>query len=149
MATTNKASQKGPEPGAPGAAFPLEVNTTTDAPELAQVTPDRATPHDPRPDMPGAPTGLVGFASRDAVASITVLAQNAIVQGRTHPTAWEAALMQLSRQQTVNLHPSVASYKAEVLEFLRGRADMAAGLKEQENAEAVAAAKAANRAAEK
>lgn len=95
--------------------------TTAEGAEQAQEAPEAASLGEPRPDMPARPTGLVGISARDTVAKITVLMQTALVQGRTRPEAFEAAEREVSLVATRNLHPAVASYKAEALDWLRGK----------------------------
>lgn len=98
-----------------------QSDSTAEGTESIQETPDKASLGDPRVGMPNAPYGLVGFSSRDACAKITILMQNAIVQSRQHPDAWEAARNAIDLISTRNLHPLVASYKAEAMDWLRGK----------------------------
>lgn len=122
MATkTTRAADKGTEPTLPGSGFPNEINTTAEADSAPQVTTDVASLGDPRSDMPRPPTGLVGMDSRDTVAQITVLMQSAVMSSRVHASVWEAGINAMSLVRTASLHPLVAAYKAEALDYLRGQ----------------------------
>lgn len=144
---------KGTEPNRPGAAFPLDVDRSQApqgdaagvAPDAPQETRDVAQGNDPRRTEPRAPTGLVGASSRDAVARVKLVMQQAFVQAKQgHPSAWEAGARAARLVQTTNMHPLVASYKAEAVEYLEFKAGEVASLAENEKAEAVAASKAAS-----
>lgn len=145
MATT----KKGTEPALPGSGFPAELDRTLQANETPTSTSTEAqeAAQDPLPAQhrvqpPAAPRGLVGYESRDAVARITLVLQSGEVQGRAHPlTGWDAAARALQTLSTSTLHPSVASYKAEAMEYLRGQHERQVGLKEQQDAKAVASSK--------
>lgn len=93
----------------------------TEGTEQPQVTTDVADLGDPRTGAPTPPTGLIGMSSRDTVARITILLQGAQMQSRQHPDAWQAAANAVTVVSTAHLHPQVASYKAEALDYLRGK----------------------------
>ncbi len=79
-----------------------------------------AVPHEKPPNRlvaPLAPTNLVGPSSRDAVGKLRVLLQAAQYQPATVANVRAAA----ANVPTKNLHPLVASYKAEVLCYLDGK----------------------------
>lgn len=93
------------------------------ASEEAQALPSPATAEAPagpehRSTVPSAPTGLVGGNSQITVASIRAYVQAGVYQ----PQEAEAAIQQIERLPVKNLHPRVAEYKAEALDYLRGKA---------------------------
>lgn len=102
-----------------------EADMPAEASEQPQETTDRASLGDPRTRPPQAPTGLIGWTSKDTAAKITLLLQNAQVMGRQHKDAWEAASNAVQLVQTHRLHPLVAKYKAEALCYLRGKMQQA------------------------
>lgn len=99
--------------------------TPAEGTDGTQDAPEGASLGEPRLTMPQAPRGLVGMSARDTVAKVTVVLQRALVQGRSFPDAWEAAEREVSLVATRNLHPAVASYKAEALDWLRGKKQQA------------------------
>lgn len=67
------------------------------------------------PDLPF----LVGPSSQEVVLRIQRAAQ---VQDKRNPEAYDAARLRVAPMPTRNVHPSVAQYKAAVLDYLEGRA---------------------------
>lgn len=102
-------------------------NSTAEGAEQPQVTSDVASLGDPRIGAPTPPTGLIGMASRDTVARITILLQGAQMQSRQQPDAWQAASNAVQVVATAHQHPLVAVYKAEALDYLRGKIAQVSG----------------------
>ena len=103
------------------AGLSADPQSTAEAAEQPQETRAAASLGDPRIGAPNPPTGLVGHNSRDTVARITVILQGAQINSRAHADAWEAAANALKLVSVMNLHPAVAKYKAEALDYLRGK----------------------------
>lgn len=95
--------------------------STQEAAEQPQVTTQIADLGDPRTGAPNPPTGVIGHQSRDVIAQLRLLMHGAQVNSRQHADAWLAASNAVQLVQTRNLHPAVASFKAEVLCYLRSK----------------------------
>ncbi len=77
---------------------------------------EKPAPIAARKTMPGIPTGLVG---RSAQAAIVRINSTARLAHPRHPDLG-TLITDVTRQPVKNLHPAVAQYKAECLEYLRG-----------------------------
>jgi len=69
-----------------------------------------------RKTLPAVPTGLVGRSAQLMIVRINATAR------QSHPKHPDLGTLiaDVSRQPVKNLHPAVASYKAECLDYLRG-----------------------------
>lgn len=93
---------------------------TEQASETADNGPGAPSPHDPRTTVPSAPRGLMNERSRVAVARWQQVLAAAV--GDRRPQASAMRLQQLEQEAVVGYHPDALSYRAEVVDFLRGRA---------------------------
>lgn len=92
------------------------AETTQAAPESRAEAP---APTEPRRTLPVAPKATSGD-SQQVTARIRDIVQAALY--RKEPDAVSAAIEQIEAVQTIKSAPAVAQYKAEVLDYLRGKA---------------------------
>lgn len=90
---------------------------TTQAASQSQA--EAPAPVEPRRTLPVAPKATSGD-SQQATARIRDIVQAALY--RREPDAIAAAIEQIEAVRTIKAAPAVAQYKAEVLDYLRGKA---------------------------
>lgn len=101
----------------PRAKAPAEAPETTQAPAETQA--EAPAPAEPRRSLPVAPKATSGD-SVPVTARIRDIVQAALY--RREPDAIPAAIEQIEAVKTIKSAPAVAQYKAEVLDYLRGKA---------------------------
>lgn len=94
-----------------------EANTEpVEAPSNAEAPPEIQSRQQP-PEAPAL--GLLVPVSRDAVKRIEAVLRYAMAS--RHPQGAEAGLQTLQGMSTLNMHPAVAAYRAEVMDYLLGK----------------------------
>ena len=84
------------------------------------TTADQPEAHEPRQTAPQAPRGQGSSDSQAAVARMRQYLQTAVAD-RSNPHAVPLAIGYIEGINTVRLHPSASAYKAECLDYLRGK----------------------------